>query len=355
MCADNTMTCYIICAVTIISDTNISCPYASPSPSHTCIKILQAVQYVGEICRYLLTQPERYTDTTNPVRIAVGNGLRSDIWTKFKNRFHIDHIAEFYAATEGVGACGNHDNKPGAVGHFIVSFPFPQSSLLVKRDPITDDYIRNERGFLVPAGTNEPGELISLIDETSKFNQYHGYSDRGASETKVIRNVFKTGDAYFKSGDILRQDEEGYLYFCDRTGDTFRWKGENVSTTEVEGTMQNILGLKDVLVYGVLIPGMDGRVGMAVINTDEDSIQMPELYLKLSQSLPRYAVPIFIRLTDSVALTSTYKLKKTQVRDEGYDLEQVSDPLFILHPTEKRYIRLTAELVQEIENGNLRL
>lgn len=172
-------------------------------------------------------------DANNPVKVAIGNGLRPDIWTTFKNRFAIDRIVEFYASTEGVGACANHDNKPGAVGHLIVSFPFPQRLLLVKRDPITGDYVRNERGLLMQAGVEEPGEIISQIDNTSNLQRYYGYTDRGASESKVLRNVFKNGDTYFRSGDILRMDEEGYLYFCDRTGDTFRWKGENVSTAEV--------------------------------------------------------------------------------------------------------------------------
>ena len=154
-------------------------------------------------------------------------------------------------------------------------------------------------------------------------------------------------------------DAEGYLYFCDRTGDTFRWKGENVSTTyyggtEVEGTMQTIIGLKDVLVFGVLIPGTDGRAGMAVVNSDENSLEISQLAPKLQRALPPYAVPLFVRLTNSIALTSTYKLKKTQVRDEGYDLERVSDPVFVLHPSSNRYVRLTRELVQDMENGKLR-
>ena len=313
------------------------------------------VQYIGEICRYLLAQPERHTDTANPVNIAVGNGLRPEIWNQFTTRFGIARVAEFYAATEGPGACGNHDNKPGAVGHLIVSFPFPRSVVLVRRDPQTGRYVRNEQGFLVEAGVDEPGELLSPVDQSDQFRQYHGYSDRRASDTKLLHNVFKQGDCFYRSGDILRMDREGYLFFCDRTGDTFRWKGENVSTTEVEGTMQRILGLKDVVVYGVLIRGADGRAGMAAITSDEESLEMSELYRKLSAELPRYAIPVFIRLTGDLALTSTFKLKKTQARDEGYDLELVSDPVFLLHPSLGRYVRLTPDLVRELENGDLKL
>jgi solute carrier family 27 fatty acid transporter 1/4 len=313
------------------------------------------VQYIGEVCRYLLAQPVRDTDAANPVNIAVGNGLRPEIWNRFQTRFGISRVSEFYAATEGVSASCNHDNKPGAVGHVIISFPFPPSIILVKRDPQTGRYVRDDRGFLVQTGVNEPGELISPVDQSDQFRQYHGYSNRKATENKLIHNVFRQGDTYYKSGDVLRMDEEGYLYFCDRTGDTFRWKGENVSAAEVEGVMQKILGLKDVLVYGVVVRGADGRAGMAAINTDEDSLDISDLYRKLSVELPRYAVPIFIRLTSSVALTSTFKLKKTQAREEGYDLGRVSDPLFLLHPSQGRYVRLTPELVLELENGNLKL
>ena len=264
-------------------------------------------------------------------------------------------MSEFYAATEGVAGSCNHDNKPGAVGHVIISFPFPQSIILVKRDPQTGRYVRNEQGFLVKAGINEPGELISPVDQSDDFRQYHGYSDSKASESKLIHNAFKQSDTYYKSGDVLRMDEEGYLYFCDRTGDTFRWKGENVSTAEVEGVIQKILGLKDVLVYGVVVPGADGRAGMAIVNSDEESLDMGDLYRKLSLDLPRYAVPVFIRLSSGVELTSTFKLKKTQGREEGYDLERIADPVFFLHPTQGRYVRLTPELVLELENGNLKL
>ena len=150
-------------------------------------------------------------------------------------------------------------------------------------------------------------------------------------------------------------DAEGYLYFCDRTGDTFRWKGENVSTSEVEGVMQRMLGLTDVSVYGVKVRGADGRAGMAIISSDEGTLGISGLYEKLAGELPRYAIPVFIRLASGVAMTSTMKLKKTRARDEGYDLERVSDPVFLLHLSEKRYVRLTRELVLELENGNLKL
>lgn len=315
----------------------------------------QVVQYIGELCRYLLAQPECPTDAANPVNIAIGNGLRPEIWSRFKTRFGIARVVEFYAATEGVGGCVNHDNKPGAVGHMIVTLPVPPTNILVKRDPKTGRYIRNDQGFLVKTDINEPGELLSRIDQSDEFRQFHGYNDRKASETKKISNVFKQGDTYYRSGDILRMDEEGYLYFCDRTGDTFRWKGENVSTAEVEGVMQRILGLKDVLVYGVVIHGRDGRAGMAAINSDEKSLNISELYGKLTTELPKYAIPVFVRLTTGVELTSTFKLRKTAAREEGYDLGKISDPLFLLHPSQGSYVRLTPELVLELENGNLKL
>ena len=161
------------------------------------------VQYIGELCRYLLTQPQRNTDANNPVNIAVGNGLRPEIWNQFKDRFGIERIGEFYAATEGMGACGNHDNKTGSVGHVIVSFPFPNSIVLVKLDPETGRYVLNERGFLVRAGADEPGELLSPVDQSDQFGRYHGYSDEKASQLKLIHNVFCQGDTYFRSDDVI--------------------------------------------------------------------------------------------------------------------------------------------------------
>ena len=204
---------------------------------------------------------------------------------------------------------------------------------------------------------NEPGELFSPVNQSDQYRQYHGYNNNvESSESKLTHNVFKQGDTYYKSGDILRRDEEGYLYFCDRSGDTFRWKGENVSTSEVEGVLQRVAGLNDVAVYGVKVHGADGRAGMAIINCDEETLGISGLYDTLSDELPRYAVPVFLRLTKSdVALTSTFKLKKVRARNEGYDLERVLDPLFLLHPTKKQYVRLTPELVQELENGNMKL
>ena len=323
--------------------------------SSTFLPLPQAFQYIGEICRYLLAQPVRDTDARNSVRVAIGNGLRPNIWTTFKNRFGFDRIMEFYAATEGVRGCINNSGKVGAVGHLLISLPFPQKIFLVRQIPETGEYVRDDRGFLVKAGINEPGELIAAIDNSDPIYRYDGYNNQKATNKKMMRDVFKKGDLFFKSGDILRMDEEGYLYFCDRTGDTFRWKGENVSTTEVEGIMQKILSLKDVVAYGVLIPGIEGRAGMATVVSDEATLNLPNLYVKLSESLPRYAVPLFIRLSDSMAITGTFKLKKTQVRDEGYDLERVSDPVFFLHPTSRQYVRLTEELVQQINEGKLRL
>ena len=313
------------------------------------------VQYIGEICRYLLAQPEKDRDAENPVKVAIGNGLRPQIWEAFKNRFGIEKIVEFYGSTEGVGSVANFGGKVGAVGHLLPSLPLPQKIYLVKLDPETGDYVRNSQGFLVKADIDEPGELIGEVNNRNLVTRFDGYEDRVATEKKLLHDVFVSGDTYYSSGDTLRMDEEGYLYFCDRMGDTFRWKGENVSTTEVEGLLQSLLDLNDVTVYGVQIPGMEGRAGMAAIVGDEATLDLPSLYPRLMEVLPKYAIPIFIRLVNTIALTGTFKLKKVQLQNEGYDMDRISDPMFFLHPTTKQYVQLTPEMVQQLANKDLKL
>ena len=322
---------------------------------HLSSLFLQTVQYIGELCRYLLAQPEQERDAENPVKVAIGNGLRPQIWEAFKNRFGIDKIVEFYGSTEGVTSGGNFSGQVGAVGHFLPSLPLPQRIHLVKLDPETGDYVRDSKGFLIKAGVDEPGEMIGEVNNKNPVTRFDGYEDRAATEKKLLRDVFVSGDTYYSSGDMLRVDEEGYWYFCDRMGDTFRWKGENVSTTEVEGVLQSLLDLSDVTVYGVQIPGMEGRAGMATIAGDETTLDLPGLYPRLMEALPKYAIPIFIRLVSTMALTGTFKLKKVQLRNEGYDMGRVSDPVFFLHPTTKQYVKLTPELVQQLANRDLKV
>ena len=221
-------------------------------------------------------------------------------------------------------------------------------------NPETGEYVRDSRGFCVEAGINEPGEIVGMIRKNVSSSHFDGYSDSKATKKKVMCDVFSHGDQVFLSGDILRKDEDGFLYFCDRTGDTFRWKGENVSTTEVEAVMANILQLRDVVAYGVEVPGNEGRAGMAAIVGTRESVDLSGLAQQLFLSLPHYAVPLFVRLIPSADLTGTFKLKKVKLRNEGFDIS-LPDPLFILDMASKVYIPFTEELYQKLQNGELRV
>ena len=309
------------------------------------------------MCRYLLAQPTRPSDTQHCVRLAVGNGLRPQIWEEFQKRFQVPRIAEFYGATEGNTGVINAFGKVGACGVVSVLLPFVNPITLVRVDPETQEYVRDSNGFCTKAGPNQQGEVVGFIDERMMTRRFDGYESENATRKKIMRNVFKPGDAYFLSGDILRMDEEGYLFFCDRLGDTFRWKGENVSTTEVEAVMANILHKRGVAVYGVEIPGMEGRAGMAAIRVDhgeEKTLNLDNLAQQLYLSLPSYAVPVFIRVGE-IDVTGNFKIKKVRLRNEGFSQEQVSDPLFILDPGQKAYIPFTPEMRQQLVSGAMRL
>ena len=301
------------------------------------------------MCRYVLSQPKKPTDTQHYVRLMVGNGLRSQIWREFKDRFQIQQIAEFYGCTEGNVGLVNSFNKVGACGRIYVFFTKLNTITLLKVNEF-GEYVRDSNGFCIPAGVNEPGECVGAIRPSSEFP---GYTDSKASSKKIMCNVFKPGDSYFLSGDILRMDEEGFMYFCDRTGDTFRWKGENVSTAEVESTISKTLELTDVVVYGVEVPGNEGRAGMAAIVGSPESIDLHDLPQQLFLSLPAYAVPLFVRFIMFADLTGTFKLQKVKLRNEGFDKSKVSDPLYMLR--DKTYIPLTEEMYQEVLGGSVRV
>ena len=310
--------------------------------------------HIGELCRYLMAQPARPTDTQHCLRLAIGNGLRLQIWKQFQKRFFIERIIEFYGSTEGnVNVC-NYKGKPGACGIVSVIIPVLNPLKLLKVDE-NGKHVRNANGYCVLADVGERGEAVGQISVRLTHRRFDGYEDKKATSKKVLRNVLKPGDEFFLSGDIMKMDEEGYVYFCDRTGDTFRWKGENVSTMEVEGVIQQILDHRDVTVYGVEVPGMEGRAGMATIVGTEEAVNLAKLFQQLFLSLPPYAIPLFIRLSSEATTTGTLKLQKVDLRKEGYGLESVSDPVFFLHPLLKAYVPLTAELQTEIENGSIRL
>jgi acyl-CoA synthetase (AMP-forming)/AMP-acid ligase II len=302
--------------------------------------------YIGELCRYLVNQPLRDDDADNPIRVAVGNGLRPDIWREFRDRFGIERIAEFYGSTEGNVGTLNLDGTVGSVGRLLSG-----SGVLVRWDDDADDFVRGPDGFMVKCKPGEAGVLIGRITRRSRFD---GYQDESATEKKVLRNVFKPGDAWFNTGDMLRMDRRRRLFFVDRMGDTFRWKGENVSTFEVQEQISSWDPVQEVNVYGVHIHGTEGRAGMAalVLNGDFD----PDAFRRhVDEALPPYARPVFVRLQSTLETTGTLKLKKTELRKEGFDPGEVSDPLFVRHPQKDSYVPLTPELHAEIVGGGLRL
>ena len=298
--------------------------------------------YIGELCRNILAQPKRAIDTQHCVKLMVGNGMNDRVWSEFVKRFQIPNVVEGYGSSDSQVGVVNTSNKVGACGFISLLFPFLNQICLVKIDPETEEYVRDSRGFCVEAGVNEPGEVFGRIGGGLDF----GHKPR---EDKVITDVLTRGDRFFMMGDILRRDEDGFVYFCDRKADRYCWRGETVSTTGVEAIMSELLQLRDVVVYGVEVPGNEGRAGMAAIVGTSESVDMSELAQQLFHSLPYPAVPLFIRLIPSVNLTGTFRLKKVKLRNEGFDIS-LQDPLYILDPAGKNYVPLSEEIYQKIQN-----
>ena len=306
------------------------------------------------MCRYILLQPPAETDTQHSIVKCFGNGLRPDIWREFQKRFAIPKIIEFYGSTEGTFAHVNLNGKVGAIGYYSFWVRPLFKIYFIKIDPTTGEIVRDENGFCSEVLPGEKGEMIRAINQKDPANRFDGYKDSAATSKKILRDAFKIGDSYFRTGDVAKIDEEGYIYFCDRTGDTFRWKGENVSTTEVENTISSLIGQKDVVIYGVEIPKTEGRAGMAAIVGTTESVNVTVLAKQLKGSLPSYAIPLFVRLIDSSRITGTFKFQKVEYREEGFDIEKV-DEVFVLDPTLKIYVPLTKGMHEKIVNGGVRL
>ncbi|XP_035706331.1 long-chain fatty acid transport protein 4 isoform X4 [Folsomia candida] len=313
-----------------------------------------AAQYIGEICRYLLCQPPNSSDKNHQVRLMFGNGLRPQIWEKFASRFNISIISEFYGATEGNCNIINIDNHVGSVGFISIILPFIYPVTLIRVDEATGEVMRDPRtGLVLRCKPNEPGELVGKIVPNHPVREFDGYADSNATTKKIVTDVFRKGDAAFRTGDVLIMDECGYFYFKDRTGDTFRWKGENCSTAEVEAVVSNVCGLKDAVCYGVEIPFTDGRAGMAAILDPDASLDFDSLAHGVTKSLPSYARPLFVRIVKHLDMTGTYKMKKIDLQKEGFDVTKISDGIFFL--CNGKYVRMDNELYSKIISGYLRL
>lgn len=303
-------------------------------------------QYIGELCRYLLKsdrEPVRHT-----LRLACGNGLSGDIWEDFQARFHVPQVLEFYASTEGNFSLYNADGKAGAIGRMPGFLKHRFGIALVKRGP-DGEPARGPDGLCQRVATGEAGEAIGRI--AGGAARFEGYSDAAATAKKILRNVFESGDAYVRTGDLMRQDPQGFYYFVDRLGDTFRWKGENVATTEVAAALMAYPGIIAANVYGVPVPGQDGKAGMAALETDAD-FDLSGLKGHLAQRLPAYARPLFLRLVPSLAVTETFKQKKQDLAKEGFDPAIIADALYAV--CGEAYARLDAALYTRISSGLMR-
>lgn len=320
-----------------------------------CIKYNCTVaQYIGEICRFLLLTPPRPEDTQHKIRYMFGNGLRPQIWTDFAERFNVSGLGEIYGATESNANLVNMDCRIGAVGFVprIATFLYPVT--LIRCDEVTGEVIRDENGRCTHCKPGEPGVFIGKINPKHAARSFAGYADKKASDKKILRNVFRDGDQYFDSSDVLVMDVYGYYYFMDRTGDTFRYRGENVSTTEVEGIIMKIAGLNDCVVYGVDIPNMDGKAGMAAIVDPNIEANLAKLSNGLKSKLPAYSRPVFIRQLESLPMTGTFKLKKRDLQLEGFDVDKIKDKIYLANK-DGTYSLLTREKCEAIQSGKLQL
>jgi fatty-acyl-CoA synthase len=311
-------------------------------------------QYIGELCRYLLHAQFSPNETQHRIRLACGNGLSAEIWDAFKDRFRIPQILEFYAATEGNVSLFNIRGKRGSIGHIPPYLAHRFSPLLVVADIETGEPARNELGLGLPCAPNQIGEALGKVvdDPSNPVSGFEGYTSTEASEKKILRDILQPGDSWFRTGDLMRKDEKGYYYFVDRIGDTFRRKGENVATSEVAEIICGFPGVQHANVYGVAVPGVEGRVGMATLAADRE-LDMAGFHKHLAGRLPSYARPAFLRIRKQVEVTGTFKYSKTELVREGYDPQACGDLLYFDNAA--GFIPLDKELYERIQSGEFRL
>ena len=316
-------------------------------------------QYIGELCRYLAVAPPHPKERQHRLRLACGNGLQGDVWSDIQQRFGLPRILEFYAATEGIVSLYNVEGKPGAIGRIPPFLANRFAVALIKCDTETVTPLRGVDGHCIACGIDEPGEAIGRISGVveSLARNFDGYTDPAASERKILRDVFVKGDLWFRTGDLLRKDAAGFFYFVDRIGDTFRWRGENVATTQVAEVLRACPGVTDAVVYGVTVPGNEGRAGMAAITTT-DQFDLDCLSMHLAAHLPAYAQPLFLRCTGSLDVTGTFKLTKAKLVQDGY--ADTADAVWFNDRGTGdrgtgRFIPCDLTLLQALRNGSRRL
>ena len=309
-------------------------------------------QYIGELCRYLSKgaseKPPRHS-----LRLCCGNGLRADLWEDFAARFAIPRIIEFYAATEGSFSLFNLEGKPGAIGRIPRFMAHRSPVALVRFDVASERPLRDANGFCVRCAPHEPGEAIGRVGEGDGLaTRFEGYTSAQESERKLLRDVFEPGDVWFRTGDLMKRDEQGFFSFVDRVGDTFRWKGENVATSEVGDVLRACPGVEEASVYGVAVPHAEGRACMAALVVAPD-FDRDALRRHARANLPKYARPLFLRIRADLALTGTFKVQKADDVREGFDPALVRDPLYL--DDGESFRPLDDALYQTIVAGTLRL
>lgn len=320
-----------------------------------CIKYeATAFTYIGELCRYLLNAPENPNEQNHKIRICMGNGLRPDVWGPFQERYALPKIVEFYGSTEGNIALFNITGKEGSIGRIPKYLEGQLQTKIVKFDVESEEVVRGPDGFCMLADPMEAGEAIGRIDETKPGGSFEGYNNAEATAKKILTDVFEKGDKWFRSGDLLKKDERGFYYFVDRIGDTFRWKGENVATSEVAEVLSQVPGLEEANVYGVSVPGADGRAGMAsvVIKGTPDFAKMEEI---LDRDLAPYAQPLFLRVASEMEVTGTFKHRKVELVKDGFDPDKIPDPVYFRNPETGHFEQLDAAGYQRIVNGEVRV
>ncbi|MFX0138667.1 MAG: long-chain-acyl-CoA synthetase [Candidatus Hodarchaeota archaeon] len=304
--------------------------------------------YVGEIPRYLLNQPESEYEKNTPLKKMVGLGLRKDIWEKFKARFNVEHIYEFYGSTEGHYSLINIDEVPGMVGRNNMV-----GLVLAKCDPDTGELYKNQRGFCIKCKPGDVGMAMLKVDKKSVFR---GYRDKEKTQKKMITDVFRKTDCYFNTGDMLQLHDDLWISFYDRFGDTFRWKSENVSTLEVEAILNSYPSVLISAVYGVAIPNTEGKAGMAAIKLhDLIKFDIVEFSQFITEVLPKYAIPVFIRIRDELELTGPMKIKKVNLRKEAYEIDKIKDPLYFWDSRNKKYAPFSKVEYNDLLEGKIRM
>ncbi|XP_039219171.1 solute carrier family 27 member 3 isoform X1 [Crotalus tigris] len=311
-------------------------------------------QYIGELCRYLVNQPQSPADREHSLRMAMGSGMRPDVWREFLRRFGNIKVVETYGMTEGNVTLFNYTGRVGAVGRGSWIYKCFSPFELVRFDAVQGAPLRDKAGRCQRVDIGEPGLLVSPVTLRNPFLGYAG--GRELTEAKMLHGVFADGDVYFNSGDLMVQDGEGFVSFWDRTGDTYRWKGENVATTEVGETLSKLDSLREVTVYGVIVPGHDGRAGMAtLVLQPEADFSGPQIYKQVAELLPPYAWPRFLRIQKQLEMTETFKQKRFRLVEEGFDPTRITDPLFVLDVAARTYAPLTPDIWKKIAVGELRL